>query len=360
MPRSRTSLAVLIALVLGAAVVLVAWLVLLLQADGGPSFDDEIHLARPTVEGQAAPMDDLHPLPPSPEKAATRQVLKPKEPERSGPLSVLGRVVDRATGQPVASFQVAVLPHAEGSPIDRLSEDGVVSTPYHRVSGAFDFPMPAGRYDVVVRAPGYLPATLSDVVLPATDHRPVVIQVDRGDGISGLAVDRTDGLPLADIKVFLAVQRLDDPEAEPPRIMLATTGLDGRFSFSPLPGGEYSVSLLEPDNEVDRVGAIRIFEGRGPVDVTIWMQPRHQVQLKIQDPRGRPVSGVRVDLRSESHFATGSSNSQGIVVLDHVPDGTFNAHASRRGYRDLDQPIELYGGEGYSVQWLTLEPLEEH
>lgn len=352
MPAHRLRHALLAALVLGAAVVLVTWIVLLLQAEGprGMPLD---------LPGRPAPAptpraDELRPFVPAPAHAPGAPVaLRPVERPRMGPPAILGRVVDRATGQAVPSFQVHVIPHAPGSPLERL--DDSVPKPFHRLPGVFEVPAAAGRWDVVVRAPGYLPAVAQDIELPALDYKAREFLVDRGDGLTGTVRDRT-GHALANIPVFLRIDALDDARDERPQLTTAHTGLDGRFAFTPLPPGDYSVTLLRPDNAEDRTSGLRVTAGRGTTDVTLYITPRHQVQVIVHDTLGRRVPGARVEVRGEQHFASDSTNAEGMIIAEHVPDGAYTVRVTHRGFADGETTFELLGGAGHSVQWVRLTP----
>lgn len=302
---------------------------------------------------------------PSPEVAdpAPRPVQVAEAPPQ-GPDGVLGVVLDAATGKPIPVFQVHVAPSGAdepavagdapgaGDPLRRLANSP--SQAFHVLTGVFFIEQPPGSWDVLVQAPGYQPAVLNEVPTPARERDPVRIELSRGPGIVGLVTDELL-MPVAGIQTFLEVTELFDPDAEPPFIRTVTTGADGRFSYSPLPDGEYAVTLLEPDNQTDRVSGLRVLGDTVPVEM--YLHPRHELTVEVQAEDGSPLADVLVELRGgPAHFAHGRTNENGLVLLEHLPDGTYTLTATRAGGPPHVEELELFGGSGRLVRWVTLPP----
>jgi len=288
--------------------------------------------------------------------AAERPSKRPRDlaaepPPPQGPEGILGLVVDAADGAPIPVFQVHVLEADQADPLDRLDES--VSRPFHVLTGVFLVEEEEGVWDVVVQAPGYEPGVLRAVRTPAPERAPHRIELSRGPGIVGLVVDETLS-PVEGVAVFLEVTELYDPDASPPRFRTARTGADGRFSFSPLPDGEYAVALLEPTNTIDRQGGLRV--AGDTVTTDIVLTPRHELTVNVQGGDGLPLEGVLVEARSrEAHFARGRSNERGMVLLEHLPDGHYTLTATPRRGEPVSEEFELFGGTGQQVRWVTVE-----
>jgi hypothetical protein len=291
---------------------------------------------------------------PQPRQAELSDGSPAEPPGPPGPDGVLGRVTNASTGEPVEAFQVHVVPASPEDVWERLSTS--VSHPFRRRTGVFLVDVEPGSWDVVVQAPGFQPAVQLAVDVPAATARPVEFALQRGPGIVGTVVDE-NGMYPAGIKAFLHVVELRDPEAVPPRIRVTETGPDGRFSFSPLPSGEYAVSLLELENKIDRHPAIRV-DG-GTTNIEMYLSPRHQLTYQVQDAHGLPVRGVLVELRGGVHYSRGRTNESGTVLFEYVPDGTYEVKASARGYEELTQELELVGTVGAEVRWLQLRSTSE-
>jgi len=331
----------------GAAIVL--GLVVFLLEDGGtaplPEQDAVVSrpsggLSKPLIEGLATAATQ-HGRP------ATR--TPPQPAPRRGPLQIIVHVFDGATGEPVPSFQATILPHAEGDPLSRL-DDGVPEA-FHRREGIFRVQKKEGVYDVVVIAPRFLPATLLSVSVPAIDGTPLELPLTRGPGIAG-TVTADDGLPRKGIDVFLEVLSLRDPTSEHPLIMKGITGLDGRFSFSPLPAGDYAVCLLWPNNRDDRIAGIRVREGT--IEVPMRLLARHRVSFQVSNNQGQPLREAQLEVRGAGHIASAATNAAGIAVVDNLPDGDYRISVRQPGYHDLIEELQLVGGLGHHVHFLRL------
>jgi hypothetical protein len=298
---------------------------------------------------------DLPVAPDTPQATADGPAPRPMsvaEGPPQGPDGVLGLVLDAATGKPVPVFQVHVMTAGSGDPLERLA--GSTSQAFHVLTGVFFVQQEKGLWDVVVQAPGYEPAVLTGLPTPAREREPLRFELARGPGIVGLVLDEVL-MPVAGIKTFLEVTELFDPEAKPPFIRTVTTGADGRFSYSPLPAGEYAVTLLEPDNEDDRVSGLRVLGDTVTIDM--YLHPRHELTVKVQAEDGSPLADVLVEARSEeSHYAHGQTNENGLVLLEHLPDGTYTLTATRPGEPPHVEEVELFGGSSQEVRWLTLSP----
>jgi len=269
---------------------------------------------------------------------------------RIGPEMIIGRVLDELTGAPVVSFQVTILPHAAESVFDRLERAEIDPVPVRAPSGIFRFARDPGRWDVVVRAPTYEPYVLSDVSVPRADGTPTDIELSHGPSLIGLVHDQHN-FPVANAQVFLKVARLFD-DARPPKHLTTRTDEHGRFRFSPLPSGEYALTLLEPDNPTDRLGGILV-DG-GTTDVTIFLAPRHKLIVSVQDGYGRPVRDASVELTSRDQHASGRTSPSGQVLLSWLQDGVYTVEVGREGYETTQQEIVLDGGQSEGVRWFTL------
>lgn len=267
-----------------------------------------------------------------------------------GPKMIIGRVLDELTGAPITAFQITILPHSSEPALERMLRAEINPVPVRATSGIFRFKRDRGRWDVVVIAPGYEPYVLNDVSVPRTDGTPTDIRLSHGLSLTGLVHDQHN-LPVVDARVFLKVTQLFDDVA-PPKRLIAKTDQHGRFRFSPLPAGEYSLTVLEPDNPTDRVSGILV-EG-GTTDITVFLAPRHQLIVSVQDSYGRPVRGAMVQATSPGQHASGRTSLSGQVLLNWLQDGIYAVTVSRAGYRTEHGEVLLAGGQGDMVRWFTL------
>lgn len=340
--------------VLCAAFLLVAALVGVLTLGSSSPLEDQGPHAELIARRDGAAADGSLPEPLGSDRS---EPVAPPEPLRapavaaSGPNTIIGRVVDDETGAPVASFTIEAVPHSDRPPIERLDEVPGKPQPVRAVAGIFRLERSRGRWDVVVQSAGYKPGALIDVEVPRPDARPIELRLSHGPSITGLVYD-DNNLGVPDVPVFLHVTRLSGA-AKPPRATLARTDAAGRFRFSPLPAGLYSVSALEPDS-ADVVHDIAL-DG-GTAEVAVYVAPRQQVVAAVRDPWGRPVRDAQVELRGPGMVVTESTNAAGQAQLRFIKPGSYDLHVSRDGYVDLTEPLELLSASGEVVRWFTLQP----
>lgn len=314
-------------------------------------------VSRPDVPGVAAPVLPTGTASTAPIVAAPvlrREPLAVPSQRLGAPLIVLA-VIDDETGKPVSPFDVTVLPYAADPPLERLKTSEILPVPFQGPSGIFRTDCPSGRWDVVVRAPGYLPGVMPDLTVPPEVPGAIPLRLSRGPSITGLVYDETR-TPVPDVPVFLDVMRLFN-EGKPPQSVVARTGSDGRFRFSPLPGGDYSITLLEPGNDVDRLRSVTV--NQGTTDVSMFLAPRHQIVVSVRDTYGRPVSGADISVRSAAKFATGLTQESGQAVLRFLPDGDYELSVKREGYEPTSETLKLQGGQGEQVRWYTLSESDQ-
>lgn len=351
-PLARLVLIVSALLVLALVVVLYLALRPPLEAGGSAP-------GAPVPDHVATSVDAALPVPAAGETAATPQPLPPPDAppvERLGPNAIVGRVIDDATSQPVAAFSVDVLPAEPGPPLERLAaahDRPESSKPFTSAAGVFRLERTPGRWDVIVSAQGYLPGVLADVVVPAASFQPTEIRLLRGPSIVGLVTD-AQGRPAPDVPVFLHVTR-QFTDAPPPEVTLARSDAVGRFRFSPLPPGEYAISMLELDNTVDRLSGLRVESGT--VDVSLPLQPRHQVVFIVRDQADRPIEGATVELDGGGGSSSDSTNAAGQATLRYLADGEYELSIARDGYEPLNDRVPLQGGAGEQVRWFRLVPV---
>ncbi len=309
-------------------------------------------LSRPEVSSAATPVLPTGAASTAPTIAsapAPRQSLV-LPPQRLGAPFLVLAVVDDETGSPVSPFDVTILPYSADPPLERMLSTEVLPVPFRGPSGVFRRDCPSGRWDVVVRAPGYLPGVLPDVIMPPELPGAIPLRLSHGPSIVGLVYDETRS-PVADVPVFLEVVRLFN-EVKPPQALVAHTGGDGRFRFSPLPAGDYSITLLEPGNDLDRLRSVNV--NQGTTEVSLFLSPRHQIVVTVRDNYGRPVSEAEIELRSSAKFASSRTQDAGQAVLRFLPDGDYEVAVKREGYESISDSLTLQGGQGEQLRWFTL------
>ncbi|MGQ0551651.1 MAG: carboxypeptidase regulatory-like domain-containing protein [Planctomycetota bacterium] len=305
----------------------------------------------------------------SPERAPLPQPLERStdaEPDRPpptplpaprpiGPNQFFGRVIDAATGQPLQAFQLDILPHTGEPVLPRLTAPGrdSRSLPITAPAGVFRIEWSAGRYDLVIRAPTYLPGVVQDVLVPPGEPGPFEVVLEHGPSLVGRVLSDT-GMAQSEVAVFLSVTRLID-ETAAPEVFVTRTTATGEFRFSPLPPGEYAVTAHEPDNSTDRRAGLFVDKGESRAD--LYLSPRHQLVVRVADTANRPVADARVELVGGPTFAAAVSSPEGQAILRHVRGGDYTLRIERAGYQLFEESLQLQGASGQSVRWFILDQL---
>lgn len=349
MPRPSTSI-ILTLFSVGALLVL-GLAVMLLEGGGQPAPEPrqesgavvalpDASAAQPVLEGLTRPPST---------RARQARPKAPRQVPHRGPLQIIVRVSDRASGKPVPSFQVSILEHTAVAALERIEEREPQA--FHLREGIFRVQKDPGSYDVVVMAPGYLPGILADVPIPAENGTALELPLDRGPGIAGTVID-SEGLPRAGIDVYLETLSLRDRAARQTLRTKAVSGVDGRFSFSPLPAGEYAICLLWPNNLDDRIAGIRV--AGGTTEVPMRLLARHQVSFRVMNNQDQPLRSARLEIRGAGRYASAATNATGVAVIDNLPDGEYQITVRQNGYRELVEELELVGGLGQHVRYIRL------
>lgn len=272
-----------------------------------------------------------------------RPGLPPPPAPPRGTLSVRGRVVD-AHGQPVAGVQVSATQALPGESLSQLpcedtspgvtlaaSECGVSEEQLQELvtqerggapvlaqattgaDGTFQLDaLPEGT--VALWALGERGSAMEPEV--ATGREGVELVLTQSLSLAGSVVDES-GAPLAGAKVTLFHQQHS-------RYFTVYTGRDGRFSFGPLPAGDYGLVASSPGLMPAHVRDVAYEELEGLV-----LHPPRQLTGRVLLADGRPAPGarVRVDYLSDSSEV----DAEGRFSLGPIAPGDYVVFAERDG-----------------------------
>jgi hypothetical protein len=268
----------------------------------------------------------------------------PPPPERLPPLQLVlrrgvrveGRLVD-PDGHPVAGAGVI---------LDRLSLDGDTSSDGLPAAssgkdGSFALEgLPAGKYVLNVRAPGFLPLRRDNLELPPESER---IEVGR----LALVIEPTPtaaapGQPAADDHQATVSRRhavltgtVLTPEGEPAAGAMVWNGPtrsradgDGRFRLEDLVPGSEDIEASHPDY-LGTTETVELQPGENRVDLTLGERvERHSLTGHVLGPHSEPVAGARIQTRN---LETAYSASDGSFVLE-VDHESWEIVVDREGY----------------------------
>ncbi len=262
-----------------------------------------------------------------------------------------GRVIDRATRQPIADAEVSVTSALRmdfREPRDART-DG---------DGRFQFDgLEPGNFEVMARK-GMQIGT-SDVVAlavagAATD---VVVPVDRGYVVSGRVKSEADGRALADIRV--SASRDTPPFGQAAR---TRSNPDGTFALEGMLPGSYRLNAYEEGFGFSGARARVISADVGNVE--LLLPSAVKVTGRVTSADGKPVEGATVQARIESRRSGGMSvggdssgtDADGRFELRRVTGGTslqLSAQHDQQGAASVG-PIEIKTGEPKVID-LTLK-----
>ncbi len=186
------------------------------------------------------------------ERPFMRSVLIPEHPEAELRIELRGqrlegRVVEAETGTSIRSHVSAIsATEVALQTTESLPEDGF----------SFD-DLDVGRYDLLVRAEGYVPARRTDVdVSDESAVQVIELTPSEGSGLLEVALSRTDGSKVSGL----------------PLILFDTSGQrslpfqeNGAGSAAELPAGEYCVAWTDPLHGVGVSATVRVAPRRRPV-----------------------------------------------------------------------------------------------
>jgi len=139
---------------------------------------------------------------------------------------ITGRVVMEASGDPIRSARVALLPESQETP--------VVLTD---AAGTFRLTAAPGRYSVVVGKTGYARAAAT----PAVAGEPMEVRLKKGAAIAGRVVDER-GDPVVGVQVA-ALKRSPGAGTKPTTVATTDTDDRGEYRLASLPDGDLFVGV---------------------------------------------------------------------------------------------------------------------
>jgi protocatechuate 3,4-dioxygenase beta subunit len=246
---------------------------------------------------------------------------------RGGHIS--GKVVDAASGSPIADFEVSTMRQAAMS-------FSPVTTPVHADDGTFTISdvMP-GRIDLVAAAEGYVRGSSSGIdVAEGQGVDNVELRLDRAAKVSG-QVRSSDGGPLSGVSVSVV-----ETAGRRPGLMggdRATTDADGEYALTSVPPGQRNFTFNK-EGFVAATKSVDAAAGKeSRLDATL--DRGRQLTGRVIDDSGQAVAGA--DIRAEGEPARPvQTDSEGGFTLAGLRDGKVHLAAHRNGYVDAREEVD--------------------
>ncbi|HEV7425723.1 MAG TPA: carboxypeptidase-like regulatory domain-containing protein [Thermoanaerobaculia bacterium] len=243
-----------------------------------------------------------------------------------------GRILDRATQQPVTDFAVTLPPRGQ-RPFDFASREKQT----HDDDGHYAIDnVPPGVVDLMVHATGYVGGSRGDIT--AEDGKTVTgidIQLDRGATISGRVT--AGAAPVAGVQVRQAAQRMPQVSAA------VTTDADGLYKLDGIAEGDRLIEFQKSGF----VTAQKSVEVKGGKDVRldVVLDPGHELRGRVVDRSGRGVAGAYVDASPVGERRSGTMNvtdADGAFTVAGLADGRYQVTARKEGLVSADvNDVEL-------------------
>jgi len=215
------------------------------------------------------------------------------------PARLEGRVIDRATSQPITNFSVSV--------VNRNGPGSGPATAVGNGDGTFVFPRVApGKLVLHVEAPEYTPATMSEITVEeGKSVNDIEVKLDRGGKLLGRVT--AGGKPQAGVRIHRTA-----PSSYYSRMTM--TDANGEFTLDSLPAGEQTFELNK--------------EGFAAMRKTVEIAAGKEARLDVELDRGREVRGRVIDtsgngIAAAQVMGTGGSTPGGGARTTSGDDGSF-------------------------------------
>ena len=253
-----------------------------------------------------------------------------------------GRVLDRATQQPVTDFTVGLPTRSQRMvPAEPRAEKTI-----HADDGTYAIDnVPPGAVDLVVRAPGYVSGTRGDIT--AEDGKTVTgvdIQLDRGATISGRVT--AGGAPVAGADVRPASQRMAPMMSQqlPAAGAGATTDGDGFYKLDGIAEGDRLIEFHK-QGFVTAQKPVEVKAGND-IHLDVELDPGKELRGRVVDRSGSGVAGAFIAASAAGDRRGGPmvvSDGDGMFVVSGLTDGKYQVTARKEGMvsgeaTDVDLP----------------------
>jgi hypothetical protein len=241
--------------------------------------------------------------------------------------TISGRVIDKATSQPIADFQITV------TQTDMMGSGGVASVPmqFHNEDGSFTLESLPGRVDVRAVATGYVRAALSGITIE--EGKPMSgleLKLDRGARVVGHVT--AGGQPLAGAFAGVSSDHFSTLGSAN-----ATTDANGDYTLDGIAAGEREVDVRKQGYVPKRKSVTAAAGSDARADVEL--ERGADLRGRVVDAGGRPVEGARLQVRAGAGMTSPTStngravsDSEGNFKVEGLAEGRYNVMAEREGY----------------------------
>jgi hypothetical protein len=234
------------------------------------------------------------------------------------PARIEGRVIDRATSQPVTSFNVVAGQRQmtrSGGGLDVNSADGTFVL--KRVQ--------PGSVELRVTAPGYVAGSVSDLLVEEGKALTgVEVKLEQGARVVGHVT--AGGNPAAGVSVRYSVRG-------PRRIGLpATTDANGDYVLDGVPPGDQTFDFVKQGFVTKRKSA-EVAAGK-EVRIDVDLDRGREIRGRVGERGGQAVATARITAATPSspYAASVTTDADGQFTLSGLEDGRYSITARKNGF----------------------------
>lgn len=248
---------------------------------------------------------------------------------------VNGRVIDKATNQPITAFQAGVSNSRSAGGFVMMAPPSLRS--FTTADGTFTLEnVPPGPVEVVVQAPGYTTGRTANLQMEeGKTLNDVVVSLDTGVRITG-KVTGPDGGAIAGVQVSAA------NGGSGPRMMMMNG--DPASSTVTDSSGEYVLEAQEPGERILQFAHQKYLPASKPVELS-GREARVDMQLSsgskisgvVVTESGTPVAEAMVRASSGAGNVFGRSvvtDANGNFSMESLTPGRYTFNAQKRGHAD--------------------------
>ena len=174
--------------------------------------------------------------------------------------------------------------------------------------------------------------------------------------IAGMAVSKLDGRPLTRARITLRDTK------NPQKLQAVITAEDGRFAFSSVPAGKFSLTgskrgfLAAAYDQHDQYStAIVTGAGLDTENLVLKLSPDAMISGKVLDEYGDPVRQASVSLYQNNHLegvdriqlvSTAQTNDLGAFEMPRLRPGTYYVSAEATPWYAVHPPSQLANASG--------------
>lgn len=271
-------------------------------------------------------------------------------------IQLRGRVVDGRSYQPVEDFSVVARPIDEPPPVLRSVADVLKlrrprQNSFESPDGTFAMRgLSPGRWEIVVRAPGYKEARGQRLDLVRGQKPNLLIEMVPASRIRGRVIAR-DGTPLRSVPIFL--RDAPPPDQDPKKVKVGRNSVKtrqtdgkGNFSFGDLEPRAYLIGMGQPNRPIGDYVRIELKEG-DLVEHVFNVGDTGSLEVQVDGQGGFSLGRARVQIVGAKTRVRQSArtDSSGRIRFGPLLPDDYRIQVDAGGHESKTETIKVGGGD---------------